>query len=110
MADVEKELWRLPGPSPGAEEKSATKPFFHSDYYEREMGKNLSRYFLLFERLASPASSFLIKLRTDEIRRVTSAGAIERSILIRDIALEQVVLATTGYRTQTISGNGILET
>ncbi|MGD0236402.1 MAG: DUF4416 family protein [Syntrophorhabdales bacterium] len=106
MAAVEKELGDFLGP---VQDRSGTKPFFHSDYYEREMGKNLSRYFLLFEPLASREQLPEVKLRTNEVE-ACHARQGNRTVNIDPgyIALEQVVLATTkGYAHRLYLGNGI---
>ncbi len=106
MADVEKELGDFLGP---VQDRSATGPFFHSDYYEREMGKSLSRYFLLFESLASREQLPEVKLRTNEIE-VRHALQGNRTVNIDPgyIALEHLVLATTkGYAHRIYLGSGI---
>lgn len=53
-------------------------PFAFTDYYEKEMGKDLIRRFVSFERLIAPESLADIKLRTNalenEIRKELRAG------------------------------------
>ena len=106
MADVEKELIEKMGP---IRDRSATKPFFHSDYYEKEMGRNLSRYFLLFATLVSREQLPEVKLQTNEIE-MRHARISERTVNIDPgyIAFEHVVLATTkGYAHRLYLGKGI---
>jgi len=106
MAEVENELGDFLGP---VWDRSAIRPFFHSDYYEREMGKSLNRYFLLFESLASREQLPEVKLWTNDIEaRHEQQGNRTANIDPGYIALEQVVLATTkGYAHRIYLGNGI---
>ena len=106
MASIEKELGDVLGP---IEDRSATRPFFHSDYYEKEMGKNLSRYFLLFQPLASRGQLPEVKLQTNEIEtRHARLGSRTVNIDPGYIALEHIVLATTkGYAHRLYLGKGI---
>jgi len=46
---------------------SAVIPFDYTDYYSAEMGENLVRRFLTFEKLITPEELPDIKLRTNEI-------------------------------------------
>ncbi|MCJ7582568.1 MAG: DUF4416 family protein [Candidatus Aminicenantes bacterium] len=46
---------------------SAFIPFTFTDYYEKEMGKNLKRKFLSFQELIPPENLSEIKIRTNEI-------------------------------------------
>jgi hypothetical protein len=105
-AAVEKELGDVLGP---VEDRSAAKPFIHSDYYGKEMGMNLSRYFLLFQPLASRGQLPEVKLRTNEIEG-RHAHQDKRTVNIDPgyIALEHVVLATTkGFAHRLYLGEGI---
>ena len=106
MDDVEKELGDVLGP---VLDRTVTKPFFHSDYYEKEMGKNLSRYFLLFASLISREQLPEVKLRTNDIEmRHARKGYRTVNIDPGYIASEQVVLATTkGYAHRLYLGSGI---
>ncbi len=47
--------------------KSPPIPFDVTDYYSREMGNDLKRIFLSFEKLINPQDITDIKIRTDEI-------------------------------------------
>jgi hypothetical protein len=106
MAAIEKELSDVLGP---LEDRSATKPFLHSDYYEKEMGKNLSRYFLLFRPLASREQLPEVKLQTNEIEtRHALQGHRMVNIDPGYVAPEQIVLATTkGFAHRLYLGKGI---
>ncbi|HME45318.1 MAG TPA: DUF4416 family protein [Syntrophorhabdales bacterium] len=105
-AEVENELGDFLGP---VRDRSAIRPFFHSDYYEREMGKSLNRYFLLFESLASREQLPEVKLQTNEVEaRHAQQGNRTVNIDPGYIALEHLVLATTkGYAHRIYLGNGI---
>jgi len=49
--------------------ESATLPFDFTDYYEKQMGKNLKRKFLSFEKLIDPERLSRIKLETNRMER-----------------------------------------
>ncbi len=91
------------------EEQSQTVPFYHTKYYDKEMGENLMRKFLLFEGLIEREFLPEIKLKTNEIER-SFAPEGSRSVNIDPgyIALEHVILATTkGYSHRVYLGAGI---
>ncbi len=48
-------------------EQSKEFPFYLTTYYEPEMGKNLLRSFLTFEKYISPKNHAKIKIKTNEI-------------------------------------------
>ncbi len=48
-------------------EQSEEFPFYLTTYYEPEMGENLLRSFLTFEKYVSPAEQAKIKIKTNEI-------------------------------------------
>ena len=106
MVDVEGELGDLLGP---IQDRSVIRPFTHSNYYDREMGTNLRRHFLLFSPLASRELLPEIKLRTNEIEtRQARQGNRTVNIDPGYLALEHVVLATTkGYAHRLYLGSGI---
>ena len=106
MAAIERELGDVLGP---LQDRSPRKPFLHSDYYEKEMGKNLSRYFLLFRPLASREQLPEVKLQTNEIEtRHALQGHRTVNIDPGYIALEHIVLATTkGFAHRLYLGKGI---
>jgi hypothetical protein len=81
------------------QERTAIMPFNYTSYYEKEMGNNLSRIFLLFEPLFHRQQLPDIKLKTNNIE--TSFSSEGKRVVNIDpgyISLENVVLATTkGY-------------
>jgi hypothetical protein len=106
IADIENDLVRFLGP---VVDRSPVVPFSFSDYYQKEMGKNLRRYFLLFTSLDRRERLPEVKLRTNEIE-MFHARQGNRTVNIDPgyIALEQVVLATTkGYAHRLYLGCGI---
>jgi hypothetical protein len=90
-------------------DRTRTAPFVHSDYYDREMGKGILRYFLLFEPLRPRERLSEIKLKTNEIEAAfTQDGRRRVNLDPGYLALEQVVLATTkGYTHRIYLGKGI---
>ncbi len=54
--------------------KSKIIPFDFTDYYSEEMGENLKRYWLDFERLISPEMITEIKLKTNKLEKKFSRG------------------------------------
>ncbi|MBA4419022.1 MAG: DUF4416 domain-containing protein [Syntrophus sp. (in: bacteria)] len=84
-------------------------PFNHSSYYDKEMGGNMLRLFLLFEPLLHRDFLTEIKLKTNEIERLLSVNR-KRTVNIDPgyIALEHVILATTkGYAHRVYLNRGI---
>lgn len=74
FSGAEKRLASLYGP---IDLKSPFFPFTTTDYYDRQMGKDLRRLFLSFASLIPPASLSGIKLRTNSLEeemRKASAG------------------------------------
>lgn len=71
-------------------------PFTHTEYYEEEMGGNLKRRFVSFERLAEPGSLSNVKCFTN---RVESRFAVEGKRRVNldpgYIAASKLVLAST---------------
>jgi hypothetical protein len=91
------------------EEKTAFMPFYHTKYYKGEMGKDLSRFFILFEPLLQRDTLLEMKLKTNDIEHLLSTNG-KRTVNIDPgyIALEHVVLATTkGYTHRIYLGKGI---
>jgi len=84
-------------------------PFYHTNYYEKEMGNNLSRIFILFEPLFQREKLPEIKLETNKIEEsFLSDGKRTVNIDPGYISLENVVLATTkGYAHRIYLGSGI---
>jgi hypothetical protein len=90
-------------------EQIPAAPFIHTKYYEKEMGENLMRTFVLFEPLVEREILPEIKLTTNEMER-SFALEEKRTINIDPgyIALEHVILATTkGYAHRVCLKNGI---
>jgi hypothetical protein len=84
-------------------------PFLQTTYYEKEMGKGLMRYFLLFKPLRTREELPSVKLMTNDIEVNTSEEG-RRTINIDPgyISLEQVILATTkGYAHRIYLGKGV---
>ena len=91
--------------------KDSTNPasFYQTDYYAKEMGKDLSRIFLLFDSLVSRERLPEVKVRTNDIETLLSEGG-KRTVNIDPgyVSLENVVLATTkGYSHRIYLGGGI---
>ena len=106
MTDIENDLVQFLGP---LGDRSPVTPFLYSDYYAKEMGKDLRRYFLLFAPLALREQLPQVKLRTNELE-TSYAWQGKRTVNIDPgyIALEHVVLATTkGYAHRVYLGDGI---
>ena len=91
------------------QEKTATMPFSHTAYYEKEMGKNLDRCLILFEPLFQREILPEIKLKTNETESfLLMDGKRTANIDPGYISLEHVVLATTkGFAHRVYLGQGI---
>lgn len=76
--------------------RSEPVPFAFTDYYEKEMGKNLLRSWISFERLGDPGELAAVKALTNLIERETAVGGA-RQINIDPgyLALSKLVLAST---------------
>lgn len=75
-------------------------PFTHTDYYRKEMGKDLGRVFVAFERLIRCEQLPEIKILTNGLEKslaLNSAGKLKRRINIDPGYLEasKLVLAST---------------
>ncbi|OGX19192.1 MAG: hypothetical protein A3K83_07090 [Omnitrophica WOR_2 bacterium RBG_13_44_8b] len=70
--------------------------FAHTDYYEKEFGRGLSRKFISFQRLIDPRNLPSVKLSAGKIEKKLSGGA-NRNINIDPgyLDLAKLVLATT---------------
>ena len=51
------------------QEESEHVPFLYTDYYDKEMGQQPVRYFLVFKDLVDPSLLATIKLETDKIEQ-----------------------------------------
>lgn len=91
------------------QDKTAFEPFLQTDYYEKEMGGDLSRVFILFSPLLQRETLPEVKLKTNDIE--TSFAPVGKRAVNIDpgyIALEHVILATTkGYAHRIYLGGGI---
>lgn len=76
--------------------QSQTFPFSHTDYYEKELGKDLKRKFISFKKLISPQTLPKIKIITNKIEQKLSNGIL-RSINIDPgyLDLSKLILAST---------------
>ena len=78
--------------------QSPLMPFNYTEYYEREMGPNLLRQFLSFQRLISPRQLPAIKLYTNRLERRLSRARNSPSRTINldpgYICAPKLVLAT----------------
>ena len=84
-------------------------PFTFTDYYAREMGNELFRYFLSFEELKDPSTLASVKLKTNEIELYFSLEGKRRVNLDPGfMALSRFVLASTKESSHRIPlSNGI---
>ena len=86
-----------------------SKPFSQTTYYEKEMGNNLLRRFILFKPLERREELPAVKLMTNNLEEVTSVeGRRTFNIDPGYLSLEQVILATTkGYSHRIYLDKGI---
>ena len=87
-------------------------PFDFTDYYEAEMGPNLMRKFVVFEKLIKPKELVPAKLFTNDLEeRISERLASRRRIVNLDpgyISLAKLVLASTkDYSHRIYLGDGI---
>lgn len=85
-------------------------PFRHTSYYENEMGKNLLRKFISFEKLIDAGSLAEIKILTGSIEKKLSNASGSRRVNIDPgyLTAAKLVLATTkNYGHRIYIGNGI---
>ena len=89
--------------------ESQTLPFIHTNYYEKEFGKDLKRRFVSFKKLISPLSLPKIKITTNKIEKKLSRG-LNRLINIDPGYLDssKLILASTkDYRHRIFLNKGI---
>ncbi len=106
LESAEKKLEALIG---RLRDKTEALSFYHTDYYEKEMGTGLKRVFLLFEPLLERDALPEIKRKTNDMEASLSQGG-GRTVNIDPgyISLENVILATTkGYTHRIYLRNGI---
>jgi hypothetical protein len=103
---VQRELVAQFGP---LDYESALMPWEFTDYYSRELGENLLRKFLAFERLIEPERLAEIKLFTNQLEAKFSEGGVRRINLDPGyLDSAKLVLATTKNRDHRIYiGQGI---
>jgi hypothetical protein len=76
--------------------ESPVYPFTYSDYYEKEIGRNLQRKFVSFRKLVSPEQLAAIKVVTNKIEgRLSQAGSRRVNIDPGYLTLAKLVLAST---------------
>lgn len=93
----------------GIREQTPVSRFTHTNYYEREMGSDLLRTFILFE---SPVERETLPEIKDETNGIELSLATDGKRMVNIdpgyIALEHVILATTkGYAHRVYLKNGI---
>ncbi|MCM8762925.1 MAG: DUF4416 family protein [Candidatus Omnitrophica bacterium] len=76
--------------------ESMPRPFNFTDYYGKELGAGLNRYFISFEKLLSPKDLAKIKIITNKLEKKFSVDS-RRKINIDPgyLNLSKLVLATT---------------
>ncbi len=92
--------------------ESAIFDFNKTDYYEKEMGKDLKRLFLSFEGLMPAGRLVRCKLLTNAIEKKLSRGLKNRAINIDPgyVSLSKLILATTkNFAHRIYAGGGIFE-
>jgi hypothetical protein len=90
LLDILSEKW---GPSDLC---SQTMPFTYTDYYDKEMGSGIQRFFVSFRRLVDPAQIAEIKLQTNRIEeRFREGEARKVNIDPGLLCLSRFVLVTT---------------
>ena len=84
--------------------RAASCRFSYTHYYDEEMGPELQRYFLSFERLVNPEALAGIKITTNELEDRFLIGG-KRSVNLDPglLALSRFVLATTKDNAQRIA-------
>ncbi len=94
------------------DEVSPLIPFNFTNYYEDEMGPNLLRKFVSFERLINPRELVAAKIFTNDLEeRISEQTGSERRCVNLDpgyVSLSKLVLATTkDYSHRIYLGDGI---
>jgi len=83
--------------------------FTHTDYYRDQMGPNLKRRFLSFEKMVTPEGLHALKLKTNDLEKRFS-GPVRRAINIDPgyLSLSKLILfSTKDYTHRTYLGKGI---
>jgi hypothetical protein len=94
---MEKELLDVLGEKWGSPDLcSQTMPFSYTDYYDKEMGPGIQRFFVSFRRLVDPSLIAEIKLQTNWIEeRFREADARKVNIDPGLLCLSRFILVTT---------------
>ncbi|MGB9720700.1 MAG: DUF4416 family protein [bacterium] len=90
--------------------KSEIIPFTHTTYYNKEMGDNLLRQWVLFEKLVSPDLLIEMKHKSNEIEKnfLNKNGGRVINIDPGLISLSNIILASTkNYSHRIYLGKGI---
>ncbi len=89
--------------------QSQILPFNYTDYYEKELGKNLKRQFISFKKLIRPEGLSRIKIITNNIeRKLSFRGARRINIDPGYLNFSKLILASTKDYSHRISlGKGI---
>lgn len=106
LVDAKDNILQLVG---NIQEETTTMPFSKTDYYEREMGSDLIRIFVLFETLMQRDVLSDIKIITNDIETLLAKNDA-RTVNIDPgyMSLENIVLATPkGYAHRIYIGKGI---
>lgn len=106
---IQKILCRKFGP---LDSKSPSWVFNQTDYYEKEMGQNLKRIFLSFEKLIDAQQLPRIKLLTNRIEKKFSYDATHRRVNIDPgyLTLSKLILITTkNFAHRIYVGQGLFE-
>ncbi len=95
--EKQQELLRVLSDTWGAPDLSSrSMPFTWTDYYDREMGPGIQRFFVSFRRLVDPAQIAEIKLQTNRIEeRFREGEARKVNIDPGLLCLSRFVLVTT---------------
>jgi len=92
----EKIISRLENEFGHVDAQSEEFPFYLTTYYEPEMGDNLLRSFLTFDKLVSPAVQAEIKLKTNEIEAEFTEANCRKINLDPGLLTAHNLILTTG--------------
>jgi hypothetical protein len=96
MEELEGKLERLYGP---IDSRIGPWPFAFTEYYTKEMGPEIFRFFFSFETLIDPSGLSVIKRKTNEIEEKYTAGGSRRINIDPGImTVDNFILATTKRR------------
>ena len=93
LDELETMLTAMFGPT---DTRSDIIPFEYTDYYEKEMGRNLKRVFFSFLDLVDPIDLPRIKTKTNELESELAAGGLRTVNLDPGLlSLDRFILAST---------------